>query len=61
MTHSDENRAAKSENEGEKVGIYGNLDDTRIAISSNEEIYDKVMKDSQPQGIGDIESMLEAA
>lgn len=43
------------------IGIYGSLDDTRIAASSGDEIYEKVMIDSQPQSIEDIENMLEAA
>lgn len=47
--------------EPDNIGIYGSLDDTRIAVSSNEEIYESVMHEPEPQSIEDIESMLETA
>lgn len=43
------------------IGIYGTLDDTRDAVSSNEEIYEAVMHKPEPQSIDDIETMLGAA
>jgi hypothetical protein len=47
--------------EENEIGIYGTLDDTRIAVDSGDEVYEKVMRNSEPQGIDDIESMLEVA
>ncbi len=43
------------------IGIYGTLDDTRIAVDSGDEIYQKVMYEPEPQNIDNIESMLETA
>ena len=44
------------------VGIYGTLDDTRIAVTDNEEVYETVMYDpNQAPGIEEIENMLGAS
>ena len=44
------------------VGIYGTLDDTRIAVTDNEEVYKTVMYDpNQAPGIEEIENMLGAS
>ena len=44
------------------VGIYGTLDDTRIAVTDNEEVYETVMYDpDQAPGIDEIENMLGAS
>lgn len=43
------------------IGIYGTLDDTRIAVTDKEEVYDAVMYDpDQAPGIPEIENMLES-
>jgi len=47
--------------EPENLCIYGTLDDTRIAVSSGDEIYEKVMKQPEPQNIENIERLLETA
>jgi hypothetical protein len=48
--------------ENTKIGIYGSLDDTRIAVTSDEEIYETVMyDDTTTPGIDDIETLLETA
>jgi len=45
-----------------KIGIYGNLDDTRMAVDSTGEIYEAVKLDeTQTPGIDNIETMLETA
>ncbi|KAB7514595.1 hypothetical protein DM867_05605 [Halosegnis rubeus] len=44
------------------IGIYGTLDDTRIAVTDNEEVYETVMYDpNQAPGIEEIENMLGAS
>lgn len=53
-------KAAQRE-DNSNIGIYGTLDDTRIAVDSGNEIYEKVMEQPEPQSIEDIETMLEAA
>jgi len=45
-----------------KIGIYGNLDDTRMAVDSTGEIYEAVKLDeTQTPGIDNIETLLETA
>jgi hypothetical protein len=63
ITDPIEEITAKASEDGfqDKVGIYGTLDDTRIAVTSNEEVYDAVMYDpDQAPGITEIENMLES-
>ena len=52
-----------SENEfQDKVGVYGTLDDTRIAVTDNKELYETVMYNpNQAPGIEEIENMLGAS
>jgi hypothetical protein len=48
--------------ENTNIGIYGTLDDTRITVTSDEEIYETVMYDeTTTPGIEEIESMLGTA
>lgn len=51
----------RTQQKDQDIGIYGTLDDTRIAVTSDEEIYETVNYDeTQTPGIEEIESMLEA-
>lgn len=52
----------RTQDEANNVGIYGTIDDTRIAVTDNQEIYETVNYDpDQALGIKEIENMLGAS
>ena len=64
ITEPVEDMIYERETNGENniVGIYGTLDDTRIAVTDNEELYETVMYEAnQAPGIEEIENMLGAS
>ena len=52
----------RTQTEANNVGIYGTLDDTRIAVTDNEKVYETVMYNlNQAPGTEEIENMLGAS